>query len=172
MWQTWTIWPAFRTAARIHRCQFAVKNKPEPAITAVWELKGCHITPQVQAVTASDHAPILPMIRTTLNYFLCILQGRIHSCCWCCCLICLLIHNNLRHNIHITTREPSYREVSARQQCVYEGPWKKSTFSRKTHPGTLQPTSEVMAIFENVKNIRYRYQRLRLQLINLNFGSI
>jgi len=29
-----------------------------------------------------------------------------------------------------------------------------------------------MAIFENVKNIRYRYQRLRLQLINLNFGSI
>ena len=29
-----------------------------------------------------------------------------------------------------------------------------------------------MAIFENVKNTRYRYQRLRLQLINLNYGSI
>jgi len=45
------------------------------------------------------------------------------------------------------------------------------------HPTTNQHVyrqsgCEVMAIFENVKNIRYRYQRLRLQLINLNFGSI
>jgi len=43
------------------------------------------------------------------------------------------------------TREPSYREVSARQQCVYEGPWKKSTFSRKTHPGTLEPIAHLSA---------------------------
>ena len=29
-----------------------------------------------------------------------------------------------------------------------------------------------MAIFENVKNIPYHYQRLQLELINLNYGSI
>ena len=45
------------------------------------------------------------------------------------------------------------------------------------HPRTNQLVDrqsgcDVMAIFENVKNIRYRYQRLRLQLINLNYGSI
>jgi len=45
------------------------------------------------------------------------------------------------------------------------------------HPRTnqhvnRQSSCEVMAIFENVKNIRYRYQRLQLQLINLNYGSI
>ena len=40
----------------------------------------------------------------------------------------------------ITTREPSYREVSARQQCVYEGPWKKSTFSRSKP--TLAPYNQ------------------------------
>jgi len=78
----------------------------------------------------------------------------------------------------IASREPSYREVSAQQQCVYEGPYgKKSTFSQKPHPRTNQHVDrqsgcKVMAIFENVKNIRYRYQRLRLQLINLNYGSI
>jgi len=49
--------------------------------------------------------------------------------------------------------------------------------TRPLHPRTNQHVDrqsgyEVMAIFENVKNIRYRYQHLQLQLINLNYGCL
>ena len=81
------------------------------------------------------------------------------------------------------TREPSYHEVSARQQCVYEGPWGRNLRSAENRTLARAPYMtnqhvdrqsgcDVMAIFEIVKNIRYRYQRLRLQSINLNYGSI
>ena len=47
-------------------------------------------------------------------------------------------------------------------------PW----YTRTKQHINRQSGCEVMAIFENVKNVRYRYQRLRLQLINLNYGAI
>ena len=61
------------------------------------------------------------------------------------------------------TREPSYREVSARQQCVYEGPYSygRNLRSPRTNQHVdWQSGCEVMAIFEKVKNIHYCYQRL------------
>jgi len=64
---------------------------------------------------------------------------------------------------------------------VYEGPYGRNLRSAENR--TLAPYMtnqhvdrqsgcDVMAIFENAKNIAYRYQRLQLQLINLNYGSV
>jgi len=71
-------------------------------------------------------------------------------------------------------RQP-VKEQESRHQCVYEGPIRsaeKPTLAPQPQHVYRQSGCEVVAIFENVKNIRYRYLRLRLHLINLNFGSI
>lgn len=69
-----TVRSSFWAPARVHCGQLTVQNKAEPAITTVGQLEGCSITPEIQTVSASHHAPVFPVIWSTLNNFCSIFQ--------------------------------------------------------------------------------------------------
>jgi len=62
--------------------------------------------------------------------------------------------------------------MKAPREEIYIQPKTAPWHPRTNHHVDRQSRCDVMATFENVKNIPYRYQRLQLQLINVNYGSI
>lgn len=71
---TWSVGPAFRRPAGVHRGQLAVQYEPEPAVRAVGKFKGGRVRPNVEAVPAAAHRPVSPVICLPGQDLLCVLD--------------------------------------------------------------------------------------------------
>ena len=67
---TWVIRPALWTTTGVHCSQLAVKDEPEPAVAAIRQLQGCSIAPQIEAVSAPNNTPVLPVVWLALDNLL------------------------------------------------------------------------------------------------------